>query len=207
MVLFSFADGSAIAPMVKLLEDRRGKISKWFDDRLGTTPEDEIAAYKAEPKQSWFSVIAGRIAVLSIVVPTAYILGKTGLNDVLFNNPGKKFGAWMAKKPNLAKHFTKWDIKELGRVGVFEGFYTSVCTAGLYVVSRFLARATGRKKSGEITSILDDNGNGFVSHAADAQAVHAPHVRVTKKPSAAITPHRSFSDYAEASPENKQPAL
>ncbi len=162
MVFFSFADGTAVAPLVKLLEDRREKISKWIDDRLGTTPENEMAAYKAEPKQSWFSVIGGRLAVASIVVPTAAFLSKAGLNDVLFSNPGKKFGGWIASKPSLARHFGKLDIKELGRVGAFEAFYTSVCTAGLYVISRFLARATGRKKSGEMKSILDDNGQDFL---------------------------------------------
>lgn len=158
MVFFSFADGTAVAPLVKLLEDRREKISKWTDDRLGTTPEDEVAAYKAEPKQSWFSVVMGRLAAVSIVVPTAVFLDKAGLNRVLFSEPGKKIGAFIASKPGIARHFRHMDMAELGRVGAFELFYTSVCTGGLYYASRALARLTSRKKTGEMASILDQNG-------------------------------------------------
>jgi len=197
MVFFSFVDGTAVAPMVKLLEDRREKIAKAIDDKLGTTPEDEIAAYKSEPKQSWFSVIAGRIAVLSIVVPTAYILGKMGLNDKLFNDPGKKFGAWMAKKPNLAKHFGNLDIKELGRVGVFEGFYTSVCTAGLYVTSRFIARKTNKKKTGEIESILDDNLQDFPQEKIAAVTGTKPKASEQLKKPRKSAPASRFTDYAK----------
>jgi len=171
MVFFSFADGTLVAPMVKLLEDRREKISKWIDDRLGTTPEDEVAAYKAEPKQSWLSVIGGRLAVAAIVAPTAAFLDKTGLNHRLFNEPGKKIGEWIASKPNVAKRFGKWDVKELGRVSAFEAFYTSVCTAGLYVISRFLARNTGKKKTGEMESILDDNKKDFAPGAIPANTI------------------------------------
>jgi hypothetical protein len=151
MVVFSWVDGTAIAPMVKLLEDRREDISKWVDDKLGTTPADEVSAYRAEPKQSWLSVIGGRLLTASIVVPTAVLMDKLhwngkSLNDKFFNEPGQRLGEWMAKKPEIAKHFGKLDIGNLGKVGVFEAFYTSVCTAGLYVSSRFLARVTNKKK-------------------------------------------------------------
>ena len=35
------------------------------------------------------------------------------------------------------------DVKELSRVGFFEAFYTSVCTAGLYFSSRKIAQMSG----------------------------------------------------------------
>lgn len=139
MVTFSFLDGSLMAPLVKMLEDRREKFARKLDTVLGTKPEDE-SVYAAEPKQSWLSVLGGRLGVVSIVVPTAVALNKTGLNDKLFSNPGKKTGEWVAKKPNLAKYFGSLDIPGLFRTTFFEFFYTSVCTAGLYFSSRFLAR-------------------------------------------------------------------
>ena len=142
MVFFSFADGTLMAPLVKLFEDRREGIARWIDCRLGTTPADD-SVYKAEPKQTWLSVVGGRLLTSMIVVPTAYSLDKTGLNKVLFNDPGEKLGAYIAQKPNVKKFFGKWDVKELSRVSFFEGFYTSVCTAGLYASSRFIARRTG----------------------------------------------------------------
>lgn len=146
MVFFSFADGTLLAPVVKFFEDRREKLSCMIDNKLGTVPDDK-AVYKAEPKQSWLSVIGGRLATCLVVVPTAVALDKMGLNDVLFNNPGKKIGAMLAKKPAIAKMFGKHDVQELARIGVFEAFYTSVCTAGLYFSSRNLCNFLKPKES------------------------------------------------------------
>lgn len=139
MVFFSFADGSLLAPVVKMFEDRREKIGKWVDSKLGTTPDDP-EVYKSEPKQSWGSVLGGRAATAVTVVSTAVALDKTGLNDKLFREPGIKMGEWIKSKPNLAKKFGKLDVGEISKVSLFEGFYTSVCTAGLYFSSRFIAR-------------------------------------------------------------------
>ena len=138
MVAFSFIDGSLMAPVVKAFEDRREHIGRAIDTHLGTVPKNDDA-YDAEPKQSWLSVLAGRLGVVSLIVPTAYALDKTGLNDTLFNKPGYKFGEYLASKPAIAKLAGKFHLPELARVGAFEAFYTSVCTAGLYFSSRFIA--------------------------------------------------------------------
>ncbi len=144
MVFFSYVDGSLMAPAVKLFEDRRENIARSIDHALGTEPADD-SVYKAEPKQSWGSVLGGRFATCAVVVPTAVALEKAGLNDILFSNPGKKLGEMVASKPQIAKRFGSLDIAELGKIGVFEAFYTSVCTAGLYFSSRLFARI-GEKK-------------------------------------------------------------
>jgi len=141
MVFFSFADGSLLAPLVKFLEDRRGKIGRHIDHHLGTKPEDEVV-YDDEPRQTWGSVLGGRLATVAIVVPTAVALEKAGLNDVLFNNPGKKFGEMIAKNPTVMKYLGGQDVPELTKISFFEAFYTSVCTAGLYFWSRLIARST-----------------------------------------------------------------
>jgi hypothetical protein len=144
MVFFSFADGSLIAPFVKLFEDRREKIGRAIDRTIGQ--EADAAVYAAEPKQGWLSVLGGRLATVSIVVPTAVLLDRLGLNDKLFKNPGLKVGQWIESKPELAKHFGNLDIPEVSKIGFFEFFYTSVCTFGLYVSSRFFARMGARGK-------------------------------------------------------------
>ncbi len=142
MVFFSFADGSLMAPVIKLLEDRREQIGRWLDERMGTVPNDP-GVYEAEPKHSWLSVLGGRFITAGIVVPTAVALDKTGLNNKLFIEPGKKMGAWLSKKPSVAKLFTpfglKLDVNEIAKVSIFEAFYTSVCTLGLYITSRRIA--------------------------------------------------------------------
>lgn len=165
MVFFSFADGSLMAPFIKLFEDRRERIAKGIDTMLGTKPEDE-AVYEAEPKQTWGSVLGSRLATASIVVPTAVVLDKVGqkdgqwiwnkmkdnpgfesLNERLFTNRGKKIGEWIEKRPEVAKHFGSHDVKELSKISAFEGFYTSVCTAGVYFISRFFARKQAEKQA------------------------------------------------------------
>ncbi len=148
MVFFSFADGSLMAPVVKKFEDNREPIGKWIDCNLGSGALDE-SVYAAEPKQTWGSVLGGRLATCAIVVPTAVALDKTGLNDVMFTNPGRKLGEAITKKPGLMKMFGKLDVPELSKIAFFEYFYTSVCTAGLYFASRFMSRATADKNKEE----------------------------------------------------------
>lgn len=150
MVFFSFADGTLMAPLVKMLEDRRERIAHWMDDRMGTTPDD-LSVYAAEPKQSWGSVLLGRLTTSAIVVPTALALDKTGLNNTLFKEPGKRWGAQFVKSyPGIAATFPRIDFSGLFKVGVFEAFYTSVCTGGLYFFSRLFAKISGKMgKTGE----------------------------------------------------------
>lgn len=163
MVFFSFLDGSLVAPLVKLLEDRREKIAYWIDEKLGTLPEDK-SVYEAEPKQSWDSVLMGRFATAAIIVPTAVFMDKFGrdtntksfrfskgkddetfksMNDIAFNDPGYAHGKALEEKGKL-KWLGKTDKKDLFKTMYFEAFYTTVCTAGLYYASRLIARLTGK---------------------------------------------------------------
>ena len=167
-VFFSFADGTLLAPVVKLFEDKREKIGKGIDKALGTKPEDE-SVYQAEPKQSWLSVLGGRLATVLIVVPTAIGLNniplkpkngvptldaagkeiKRNLNDLFFREQGEAIGHYLEKKPFFKKHFGSYNLPALSRVVAFEAFYTSVCTAGLYISSRFFARKLEKKDKDE----------------------------------------------------------
>jgi hypothetical protein len=173
MVGFSFLDGSIMAPFVWALELQREKIGRWIDNRLGKKPEDEDAAYKAEPKQTWKSVLGGRVATFAVVVPTATLLEKIplhaknengirekmNLNDFMFRKWGGKTGKWLQEKPGAVQFFKKLKVPKenipgLMKVVFFETFYTSVCTAGLYVFSRMLASRRRRKQeaAAEITA-------------------------------------------------------
>lgn len=168
MVFFSFADGTLVAPLVKLAEDRREKIAYWLDKKMGTVPED-MSVYDAEPKQSWGSVLAGRLATVSVVVPTAVLLEGIGtksngwkgkwtwnvdkknnkdaksLNDLMFNDPGEAIGSRIAENTQKARKYGVIDVPYLYKTFTFEAFYTTVCTVGLYYSSRFIARLTGKK--------------------------------------------------------------
>jgi hypothetical protein len=163
MVFFSFLDGSLVAPLVKLLEDRREKIARWMDEKMGTLPKDE-SVYEAEPKQSWGSVLMGRFATAAIIVPTAVLMDKIGkdtntgsfsfskgkddkdfksMNDIAFHDPGYAHGKALEDKGKL-KWLGKTDKKDLFKSMYFESFYSTVCTVGLYYSSRIIARLTGK---------------------------------------------------------------
>lgn len=144
IVAFSFGDGILLAPVVKIFEDRRERIGKWLDDKFGTTPEN-LAIYEAEPKQTWGSVLKGRIAAGAVVLPTAIAFDVTGVNAKLFDKRGQQLGSWIESKPSLARKFGSADIKELSRIGIFEAVYTSICTGALYVFSRMFARKHDEK--------------------------------------------------------------
>ena len=139
MVTWSFIDGCALAPVIKVFEDKREDIGKWIDTHYGNNVIDE-SQYNAEPKQTWGSILGGRALTAAVVVPTAVVLDKAGLNEKLFNAPGRKIGEFIGRNPDIRKAFGKFDPKESGRIAMFEIFYTSVCTAGLYYISRAIAR-------------------------------------------------------------------
>lgn len=166
MVFFSFADGSLLAPVVKLLEDRRERIGKWIDKKLGSEPDDPNV-YKAEPKQSWTSVLGGRAATAAIVVNTAVALNarvlpnktpeliegsKISFNDKMFTVPGIKLGNWINRNPGVSKFFGKHDAGEIAKVSIFEAVYTSICTAGLYFSSRLFARKITEHKEKKLAA-------------------------------------------------------
>lgn len=86
MVFWSFLDGSIFAILAKPLEDQRENIARWIDTKFSKEPINE-ESYKQEPKQTWKSVLGGRIATFSIVFPT-YLL----LNNVFLKRKAPMLG-------------------------------------------------------------------------------------------------------------------
>lgn len=240
IVFFSFADGTLMAPLVKLLEDRREKIAYWLDDKLGTKPPD-MTPYNAEPKQSWGSVVGGRLATALIVVPTAVVLNKPNalsrklfksdesLNAIFFSNPSvrhaekftglkQSFGKLMEKLTGVAPDSDisipvirgstlttetakqgETIFKTLAKMTYFEAFYTSVCTAGLYISSRLLAR-NFEKKSEEVagqTTAQNTTPKAALppAHTSFQNAVTNKHKETRAQPSASVLgQHPSFAE-------------
>lgn len=168
IVTWSFADGALLSPLVKLFEDRREKIGKWIDDKLGTTPAN-LDVYESEPKQTWGSVIKGRVAAGAVVLPTAILFDKTGVNSKLFDKRGQQLGAWIESHPRLASKFGPADIKEVARISIFEAVYTTICTGALYIFSRKFARShdtkTGRVEIDPVSRQTIVRHNDHEGHA------------------------------------------
>lgn len=145
MLFFSFADGCIMAPVVKLFEDRRKPISQTFDKIIGTQPDDP-SIYDQEPKQTWGSVLKGRlVASASIIPPFIMLTKKYGsdktLNERIFGKPAnEKIAPWVKKNiPKLAKWFPGEKLPGIIETCIFEAVFTSITTGALYLSSRFFA--------------------------------------------------------------------
>jgi hypothetical protein len=160
MVAFSFLDGTVVSMLAKPLEALRNPIARFVDKKFSDKPVDE-ATYHNEPKQSWGSIFGGRLVTFAAVITTYFGLRslhvKSGdsfknMNEALFADPGKKLGqklagiSWVKDNfPNLSNEKSIINLPGLFRVGLFEAFYTTLCTLGLYSVSRGLARLFGKE--------------------------------------------------------------
>ncbi len=196
-VFWSFFDGTLFAPLIKLIEDRREKIALSIDTVLGTK-SDNMRAYDAEPKQSWSSVIAGRLQTLGIVLPVAIIMEKTGGNKKIFYDGGEKMMALTEKYlPAVDKKMTKLVSaphapefaselpvrkKTLAHVLSFEAFYTSICTIGTYLFSRGFARHHPKPEKQAYTHASSSGGTR--EEAPETAAAENP---PTEKPAPTIT--------------------
>lgn len=191
-VLWSFTDGTIFSFLAKPLENHREQIAKKIDDTLGTTPEN-MRAYEAEPKQSWGSVIGGRLLTSVIVVPTALLMNKIGGNQRAFLEPGRKFATKVEQVfPKVGKLLERNTIRTTQEKGdffgfaFFEGFYTSVCTLGMYISSRFIARRhPAKEKQPRERQTIPRDAQTATSEADDAPALEA--AAPTNQPTPHIT--------------------
>lgn len=125
---------------IKWLEDHRQSNAAKIDKMFGTTPPD-AETIKEEPKQSWGSVFAGRMASWAAAFVS---LGVMGPKLVEWND---KFGAKATEK--WTKWFPKHDKVKVGRWApllAFDAIGTAVTAAVTYVFSRFVAASFGRKE-------------------------------------------------------------
>jgi hypothetical protein len=195
MVFFSFFDGTFVAPFVKILEDRREKMAEWFDDKLNTKPTD-LSVYKAEPKQTWGSVGEGRLLTSAIIVPIAATLdqnkvqGRT-LNEWMFDVPSKHIAKWFDTHTNVKHRFPKLEVPYLSKTIVFEAFYTSVCTACLYFISRAIAKHTKANKEA-VAEYKEHHKRAVISAL---QTEDMPEQQPKQETSAAPKPQVSSSAY------------
>ncbi len=173
MILWSFLDGSIMAPIVAIIEHNRSRIGRTIDSIFGTKPKDE-SVYEDQPKQGWKSVIMGRLSAFSIVIPTYFLLNikdkndpkSLSINNIIFDKP-----ADAAVKNNVAgittslsKRFNKEQVSGIVNSSIFETFYTTLCTTILFFVSSL----TGRKDREKAEKTQAENTSA--SYASNSSA-------------------------------------
>lgn len=130
----------ALMVPIKWLEDHRQSNAARIDKILGTTPPD-AQTIKDEPKQSWGSVFAGRMASWA----TAFVaLAAMGPKFTKKLNDG--FGAWAAKKW-IGSHpgSNPKKVQNWANLLAFDAIGTLVTAAVTYAFSRFVAASFGKK--------------------------------------------------------------
>jgi|GEM_PF-5953389 len=149
-VLISFGAGTFFLAPIKYFEDRRTQIAGYFDslnERYFHAKPVDPASQKEEPKQSWFSIIGGRITVLATMLTIDMGIGK--YSEKLAQNAGTLLAnAWQQLKPqattqNLAQ------VKTIGWALTLETIYTAISAGLIYVSSRTIAKSDwfGKKEN------------------------------------------------------------
>jgi hypothetical protein len=166
MVVTSFVDGCFFLPAVKWLEDRRIGLAKAIDNVAGTRPDTD-AVYEAEPNKTWGDLIIGRAATAAIVVPTAVILDKVPiniggnnqpLNQYLFYDQADNVQNFLQQNiPSITEKLTEEQLNTISQNVLFEGFYTMVCSVGLWGASSFLANNHKEQENKNINSEIAEN--------------------------------------------------
>lgn len=153
MIIWSFVDGSLMAPVVAAFESKRQPISHWIDDRLGTTPEDK-SVYDKEAKRSWMDIFKARAATFGLVIATYFtlnakvfphgakegILSETvanggafrrepvrSINGYIFDLPARKISEFLEGFPRIRNWAHKVSDSQLKKMA--EGLGTKARTA------------------------------------------------------------------------------
>lgn len=127
--------GNALMAPIKWLEDNRQSNAALIDKALGTTPPDpETVAH--EPKQTWKSVLSGRL----ISWGTSY-LAFLAMGPALTGKISNWFGdhttkAWMKMKPaSNPQTVRKW-----ADIAAFDVLFTVITASLTYMCSRSIAQ-------------------------------------------------------------------
>jgi hypothetical protein len=129
--------GTLLMWPIKAMEDNRKKLAAKLDNTFGTTPPDQKEIEK-EPKQSWFSVLSGR--VLSVSIGFAAFLAMTPKNaDKASKWFGEKVTSGLSK---VFKNADKKNMREWMDIAAFDIVFTSITAAVTYMFSRFVAKKT-----------------------------------------------------------------
>lgn len=133
--------GHVSVPIIKFFEDRRQHISSWFDKAFHKIPVD-ADAIRTEPKQTWTSVIKGRLSVSAMNYATFIGLGPGRSQKVQDVIGGKATDLFMKIRPQANRE----KVRTLANLAVFDLLFTALGAAVHYSTSRIFARKGEARK-------------------------------------------------------------
>ena len=138
-MLISFGTGTLFIAPIKLFEDKRKEVSHFFDkihEKYFAGKEIDPEKYKPEPKQTWKSILGGRVIAFAIALTTATVFGnyvKEICSGITRKTPWGE-----SPKGTEFENFTK--AEKWTWATAYEGFYTALCALILYGASRILPK-------------------------------------------------------------------
>jgi len=144
---------NSFLPVTKYFEDRRGAISSWFDKAFHKPPQNSDTMQK-EPKQTWSSLIKGRLSGTVFGYLAFIALG-----------PGRAIKVQNALGDKAANIFMKWrphadrgKVNKWANLAIFDLLFTCLAAAVHYFTSRTFARKSANNiTAAENTVIVADN--------------------------------------------------
>lgn len=133
MWLATMVPGIGLIAVTKVLEDNRDDIAASIDKMAGKVPQD-ASKVKAEPKQSWLSMYAGRFVASSVSLAAFFALGPKLSTQIAEWSGEKTLNAFQGK--NKASVFAQ----RVATLGVFDFIFTCVSGSVTYLYSRAFAR-------------------------------------------------------------------
>jgi len=145
--------GTFFLPIIKYFEDRRQKIAAKIERIFGKN-SDNPDNFKKEPKQTWGSIVKGRIAVIFIAFTTFVVAGPQrigNLQDVV--------GGWATDAYiKTVKNANKDDVRKWANVAVFDILLTAIGAGVHYAISRVIAiRKTEKAEVALANAIIAEN--------------------------------------------------
>lgn len=131
--------GHTLMAPIKWLEDNRQSNAAKIDKMLGTTPPnaEDIAN---EPKQSWKSVISGRMLSWSMAFASVLAAGPKLVNKVNDCFGEKGAAAWVKLRPRVRSEAELKSVRKWSDLIAFDLIFTAVTAAVTYAFSRFVAK-------------------------------------------------------------------
>ena len=142
----SFIGGTLLVAPIKLFEDKRKEVSHFFDKinekyfgGKKINPDD----YAEEPKQSWATILLGRLIVVIGVVAIAALIGRK--TDYICQKLATNM-PW-SKSSNDTKVANLTNSEKWTWATAFEGVYTAISFLIFYASSRILPSLINKEDS------------------------------------------------------------
>lgn len=194
--------GNALAGIIKWLEDNRQRNAALIDNTLGTTPPDpETIAH--EPKQTWKSVISGRLMSWG-----GSYLAFLAMGPKLTGHLGDFFGKHATDLVmKIRPGSNPANVRRWADIAAFDALFTMITAGATYGISRFIAHKDEEKRALSHDHIVYDANPvaPIINQKQTEEQAQASHPHVHNKDGSCPDPEHHPSNFTEKVTLHKKP--